>query len=212
MRKSIQDRIHSTFHIVTAIAVFALPASADSTHVDTSSFGSVTITTTITNQGSDYLWQYQITNTSFANGINVFDLAIDPSNPTLFDSFSYVQSNGWTKNGVDVGVLGEWDLTGSSGITSGSSLTFSFTTAAMGWTSDANSPLCAAAPVGCAVSNFSSGVSVFFTDPNSGPLIPDPNLAGTLSPPAPVPEPGCLSLLVCSIGLLAGRKVLRVFD
>jgi hypothetical protein len=117
-------------------------AAATSTQVDVTQFAwgssldAVTVTTTISNQGSDYLWQYNIQNISFTPGINVFDLAIDPSNPTLSNSFAYGQSNGWLTNNVDVGIFGEWDQLGGPGITTGSQLTFSFTTAAMGANSD----------------------------------------------------------------------------
>jgi hypothetical protein len=130
--------------VITMMAFLLLlssHASATSTQVDVAQFAfgssldAITVITTISNQGSDYLWQYNIQNNSFIPGINVFDLAIDPSQVS---SFAYGQSNGWLTNNVDVGVFGEWDQLGGPGIGTGSQLSFSFTTAPMGANSDAS--------------------------------------------------------------------------
>jgi len=197
--------------LLTMMAVSLLVpcyASATSTQVDVTQFAwgssldAVTVTTTISNQGSDYLWRYNIKNNSFTPGINIFDLAIDPSNPTLSSSFVYGQSNGWLTNNVDVGIFGEWDQLGGPGIKTGSQLTFSFTTAAMGANSDAaiGANLC---NVGCSLLDASGNNGIFFTDPSVGPLIPDPNVPGTLTPTA-TPEPSSILLYLTGLILMAG--------
>jgi hypothetical protein len=189
-------------------------AAASSTQIDVTQFAwgssldAVTVTTTISNEGSDYLWQYNIQNISFTPGINVFDLAIDMSNPTLSSSFGYVQSNGWKINGVDKGIFGEWDQLGGPGIGTGSQLTFSFTTAPIGANSDASigANQC---NVGCWLLDASGNNGIFFNDPSVGPLIPDPNVPGTLTTVTPEPSSILLYLtgLVLIVGIFLRRSV-----
>lgn len=185
-------------------------AAATSSQVDIAQFAwgssldAVTVMTTISNQGSDYLWQYNIQNNSFTPGIKVFDLAIDPSQVS---SFAYVQSNGWLTDHVDTAVHGEWDQIGGPGIAANSELTFSFTTDPMGANSDAaiGASQC---NVGCSLMS-SDGAAIFFTDFNAGPLIPDPNQPGTLTTVTPEPSSILLYLtgLVLIVGIFLRRSV-----
>jgi hypothetical protein len=182
LNRDIGNYINKYFLSIAVLALFTSYASATS-FTNTTSFdwngtvNAVSIKTTVTDTGANYLWQYAISNNGFSPGINIFDLAIDPANPALNNSFIYGQSNGWATNGVDVGVLAEWDLTGGSGITTGNQLTFSFYTAPMGWSPDGVAGYCPT--VGCDALNFTTGD--FITFGAQGPYIPEPNLPGTLT-------------------------------
>jgi hypothetical protein len=190
LNRDIGKHAAKLFLSITALILFTSCAFA-SEFTNTTLFdwngtaNAVSITTSVTDTGSSYLWQYTISNSGFTPGINVFDLAIYQGN---LPSFMYGQSNGWAINGVDNGVSGEWDLTGTSGISTGNSLTFSFYTAPMGWSPDLFAGLC---NVGCAISNFDTLDSIYFGA--TGPYIPDPNVPGSLTF-TPTPEPNSLSL------------------
>jgi hypothetical protein len=198
LNRDIGNYINKYFLSISVLALFTSYASATS-FTNTTSFdwngtvNAVSIRTTVTDTGPNYLWQYAISNNGFSPGINIFDLAIDPANPALNNSFAYGQSNGWATNGVDVGALAEWDLTGGSGITTGSHLTFSFYTAAMGWSPDGVAGLCS---TGCSVSNFTTNDMIAFGA--DGPYIPDPNVPGTLVVSG-TPEPNSLLLLLAAV-------------